>query len=180
MHEPVLCHFMATFTAGSAISRLGGIEMRNGIGRREAVTGNLWIYISRQAAQYMLILTHSFCTHSAQLSSALGTDIRKTTTMTKSLAILASFAVAAWANPVPDPEPQLSLPPLIPKIPGVTEALTENAPPLPVLQVPTPPLDSPPFVGSELKPKKIGYFWTGAGDNEHAGMLVLFVTSRLC
>lgn len=63
----------------------------------------------------------------------------------------------------------LSLPPLIPSIPGVTEPLASNAPPLPILQVPTPPLDSPPFTPSNIQPKKIGYFWTGAGDNEHKG-----------
>lgn len=63
----------------------------------------------------------------------------------------------------------LSLPPLIPSIPGVTEPLASNAPPLPILQVPTPPLDSPPFTPSNIQPKKIGFFWTGAGDNEHKG-----------
>lgn len=65
----------------------------------------------------------------------------------------------------------LSLPPLIPSIPGVTEPLASNAPPLPILQVPTPPIDSPPFTPSNIQPKKIGYFWTGAGDNEHKGKL---------
>lgn len=65
----------------------------------------------------------------------------------------------------------LSLPPLIPTIPGVTEPLTTNAPPLPILQVPTPPLESPPFNGSDIKPKKIGYFWTGSGDKWHKGMM---------
>lgn len=64
----------------------------------------------------------------------------------------------------------LSLPPLIPLIPGVTEPLTTNAPPLPILQVPTPPLESPPFNSSDIKPKKIGYFWTGSGDKFHKGM----------
>jgi len=63
----------------------------------------------------------------------------------------------------------LSLPPLIPTIPGVTEPLTSNAPPLPVLQVPTPPLESPPFTPSDIKPKKIGYFWTGSADKFHKG-----------
>ena len=63
----------------------------------------------------------------------------------------------------------LSLPPLIPAIPGVTEPLSNNNIPLPILQIPTPPLSSPPFTPSNLKPKKIGYFWTGAGDNKHAG-----------
>lgn len=64
----------------------------------------------------------------------------------------------------------LSLPPLIPTIPGVTEPLTSNAPPLPILQVPTPPLESPPFESSDIKPKKIGYFWTGSADKFHKGM----------
>ncbi|CAM1511982.1 Fc.00g094950.m01.CDS01 [Cosmosporella sp. VM-42] len=65
----------------------------------------------------------------------------------------------------------LSLPPLIPAIPGVTEPLASNAPPLPILQVPTPPLDSPSFPVKNIKPKKIGYFWTGAGDNQHKDFL---------
>ncbi len=65
----------------------------------------------------------------------------------------------------------ISLPPLIPSIPGVTEPLNQLAPPLPILQVPTPALDSPPFTASDIKPKKIGYFWTGAGDKQHKGEL---------
>lgn len=63
----------------------------------------------------------------------------------------------------------LSLPPLIPSIPGVTVPLNDLAPPLPILQVPTPAEDSPPFEASDIKPKKIGYFWTGAGDKRHKG-----------
>ena len=92
--------------------------------------------------------------------------------MSRQFLALASLAVLAFGSPVPDPvaEPQLSLPPLIPSIPGVTDPIVSNAPPLPILQVPTPPLVSPPFTGSDIKPKKIGYFWTGAGDNQHAGM----------
>lgn len=66
----------------------------------------------------------------------------------------------------------ISLPPLIPSIPGVTEPLASNAPPLPILQLPTPPLPSPPFTASNIKPKKIGYFWTGSGDNQHADFLL--------
>ena len=78
------------------------------------------------------------------------------------------------ANPVPEaepePKPQVSLPgPVIPSVPGFADPLSSLSPPLPVLQVPTPPKASPPFVGSNIKPKKIGYFWTGAGDNDHAG-----------
>ncbi|KAG7107603.1 hypothetical protein HYQ44_013482 [Verticillium longisporum] len=78
------------------------------------------------------------------------------------------------ANPLGSvlPKRQISLPPLIPAIPGVTEPLADNAIPLPVLQLPTPPLDSPPFTGSNIKPKKIGYFWTGAGDNKHKDFLI--------
>jgi hypothetical protein len=80
---------------------------------------------------------------------------------------IAYGAALVVGSPVPDP--QLSLPPLIPSIPIITDPIVSNAPPLPILQVPTPPLASPPFTGSDIKPKKIGYFWTGAGDNEHAG-----------
>jgi hypothetical protein len=62
---------------------------------------------------------------------------------------------------------------LIPLIPGVTEPLTTGASiPLPILQLPLPPLDSPPFTPSNIKPKKIGYFWTGSGDNQHKDFLV--------
>ncbi|RMZ81413.1 hypothetical protein DV738_g2196, partial [Chaetothyriales sp. CBS 135597] len=69
----------------------------------------------------------------------------------------------------------LSLPPLIPSIPGVTEPLIEGISlPLPVLQLPTAPLLSPAFNGSDIKPKKIGYFWTGAGDKAHADFLATY------
>ncbi|OAL44446.1 hypothetical protein IQ07DRAFT_239828 [Pyrenochaeta sp. DS3sAY3a] len=69
----------------------------------------------------------------------------------------------------------LSLPPLIPSIPGVTEPLSENAPPLPILQIPTPPLESPPHeVNTQIRPKKIGYFWTAAGDNKHKDFLATY------
>ena len=70
--------------------------------------------------------------------------------------------------------PQISLPPLIPSIPGVTEPLASDAPPLPILQVPTPALPSPPYTPSDIKPKKIGYFWTAAGDNEHSDFLASY------
>ncbi|KAH7020869.1 uncharacterized protein B0I36DRAFT_393091 [Microdochium trichocladiopsis] len=68
----------------------------------------------------------------------------------------------------------ISLPPLIPSIPGVTEPLYDIVPPLPIIQVPLPPLDSPPFTASDLKPKKIGYFWTGAGDKRHKDFLATY------
>lgn len=95
------------------------------------------------------------------------------------LLLLGSVAGLALASPVDgtgtavkrDPL-GLSLPPLIPAIPGVTEPLASNAPPLPILQLPTPPIDSPPFEVSNIKPKKIGHFWTGAGDNNHKDFLV--------
>ena len=38
-----------------------------------------------------------------------------------------------------------------------------------VLQDSIPPLDSPPFTPSSIRPKKIGYFWTGAGDKQYRG-----------
>lgn len=77
-------------------------------------------------------------------------------TMAATSIIFASLLAVAFTSPVavPDPNPQLNL----------------NLP-LPVLQLPTPALPSPPFYGSDIKPKKIGYFWTGAGDNQHAGKI---------
>ena len=85
----------------------------------------------------------------------------------KTLVWAATVAVAAAL-------PQISLPPLIPTIPGVTEPLSSNAPPLPILQLPTPPLESPPYTASDIRPKKIGFFWTAAGDNEHKDFLASY------
>ncbi|KAM3498587.1 hypothetical protein MY10362_008107 [Beauveria mimosiformis] len=88
--------------------------------------------------------------------------------------VLASQLVAkAAASPAVSKRSPLgiSLPPLIPSIPGVTEPLVDAAPPLPILQLPTPPLDSLPFETKNLQPKKIGYIWTGAGDNHHKDFL---------
>lgn len=71
--------------------------------------------------------------------------------------------------------PQISLPPLIPLIPGVTEPVSENAPPLPILQLPTPPVESPPHhVNTTLRRRKIGHFWTGAGDKVHKDFLATY------
>lgn len=84
---------------------------------------------------------------------------------------LGHTAIIVSASPIAEAEPNpLSLPPLIPSVPGFTDPISSLAPPLPVLQVPTPALPSPPFTGSDIKPKIIGYFWTAAGDNEHAGI----------
>jgi selenium-binding protein 1 len=83
-------------------------------------------------------------------------------------------ALAQCLNIPPFPQPPVSLPPLIPSIPGVTVPLNDLAPPLPILQVPTPALDSPPFTASDIKPKKIGYFWTGAGDRQHKDFLATY------
>lgn len=84
---------------------------------------------------------------------------------------VATMALLAYAA---NALPQISLPPLIPLIPGVTEPLSKNAPPLPVLQAPTPPLPSPPHAVSNIRPKKIGFFWTGAGDKQHADFLASY------
>ncbi|KAF4125415.1 methanethiol oxidase [Geosmithia morbida] len=92
------------------------------------------------------------------------------------LSALASNAVAAPSQHADvsgsKDKRQISLPPLIPSIPGVTELLNDVAPPLPVLQVPTPALDSESFPVENIKPKKIGYIWTGAGDNKHKDFLL--------
>lgn len=87
--------------------------------------------------------------------------------LSKSAALLTGLLGSVAATPL-----DLSIPGgLIPAIPGVTEPLNDLAPPLPILQVPTPPLESEPFTGSDIQPKKVGYFWTGAGDNKHKDFL---------
>lgn len=88
--------------------------------------------------------------------------------LSKSAALLTGLlAPTVSANPL-----GLSIPGgLIPAIPGVTEALGSIVPPLPILQAPTPALPSEPFSGSDIKPKKIGYFWTGSGDDQHKDFL---------
>jgi hypothetical protein len=83
---------------------------------------------------------------------------------------LAYVTALVVGSPIPDLEPQLSEPLLIPTIPGITDPMISNAQALPILQVPAPPLPSITFTGSNIKPKKIGYFWTGAGDNQYAGI----------
>jgi hypothetical protein len=89
--------------------------------------------------------------------------------MKYSLVFLAGIAPAIWAVPL-----DISLPPLIPSIPGVTDALPSIIPPLPILQFPTPALESPPFTPSDIKPKKIAYYWTGAGDKAHKDFLATY------
>jgi len=89
----------------------------------------------------------------------------------------ALFAYPSIAGPLKpeggvEEKRQISLPPLIPAIPGVTEPLNGIVPPLPIIQVPTPPKPSPPFTGVNIKPKKIGYFWTGPGDKGFKDFLV--------
>jgi hypothetical protein len=98
------------------------------------------------------------------------------TTISVATALLSLLVAHVAASPtkvseVEKRDPQLSLPPLIPSIPGVTDPLVSILPPLPILQPPTPPLESPPFEVENIKPKKIGYFWTGAGDNHHKDFL---------
>lgn len=57
--------------------------------------------------------------------------------------VLALAATSPLAEP--DPVAQISLPPLISSVPGFTDPISSLAPPLAVLQVPTPALTSPPF-----------------------------------
>jgi hypothetical protein len=97
--------------------------------------------------------------------------------MASFIALASLLAVSVIGTPVPEPNPvaQFSLPPLIPSIPGVTDPIASALSiPLPILQIPTQPLSTPAWNGSDLQPKKIGYFWTGAGDNEHADFLAAY------
>ncbi|KAI4240280.1 MAG: hypothetical protein L6R40_005216 [Gallowayella cf. fulva] len=90
------------------------------------------------------------------------------------LSCIASIVSASpFPEAEPDPSPQISLP-APPTVPGFTDPIGSLAPPLPVLQPPTPAKPSPPFQGSDIKPKKIGYFFTGAGDNDHADFLATY------
>jgi len=75
-------------------------------------------------------------------------------------------------SPVPDLKPQLSESLLIPTTPGIADPMISNAP--------APPLPSFPFTGSDIKPKKIAYFWTGAGDNQHTGIQEHRVIPPVC
>lgn len=90
--------------------------------------------------------------------------------MTRSALALAALASVVLANPVPD----LSLPPLVPYIPGISELLYNVVPPLPILQAPLPPLPAPTIPSSDLKPKKVGYFWTGSADQRYADFLATY------
>ncbi|EPS39639.1 hypothetical protein H072_6558 [Dactylellina haptotyla CBS 200.50] len=93
----------------------------------------------------------------------------------KATFLLALHATMTFTSPVPNPRPNpLSIPPLIPTIPGITDPLASLAPPIPILKVPTPPIKSPPFTASSLKPKKIGYFWTGPGNQAYADFLAVY------
>jgi hypothetical protein len=78
----------------------------------------------------------------------------------------------------------ISIPSLPPKIEGVTtpliQPLYDLLPALPILQAPLPPLDSPSFTPSDIKPKKVGYYWVGAGDKEHADFLATYSLDDVC
>ncbi|KAK6502707.1 hypothetical protein TWF506_003282 [Arthrobotrys conoides] len=96
----------------------------------------------------------------------------------KAAFLLALHATSTFASPVPNPKPNpLSIPgSLIPSIPvpGVNEIINNLAPPIPILRLPTPPIKSPPFTPSNLKPKKVGYFWTGPGNIQYADFLAVY------
>lgn len=90
----------------------------------------------------------------------------------KKLSLTLCWGLAAAS---PNPKPQVSIP-VLPSIPGVTVPLASAAPPGIILQPPTPPLPDPDpnYTPSEIKPKKIGFFFAGAGDNEHADFLASY------
>ncbi|OBT97007.1 hypothetical protein VE01_04917 [Pseudogymnoascus verrucosus] len=90
--------------------------------------------------------------------------------MARAALALAALASVAFANPVPD----LSLPPLIPYISGISELLYQVVPPTPILQAPLPPIPAAKIPSSNLKPKKVGYFWTGSADQRYADFLATY------
>lgn len=85
----------------------------------------------------------------------------------------ALFVTVALSAPATEEHKrQVSIPgSLIPKLGNLTDPIANNAPPLPILQLPTPPIDAAPFKPSNTKPKKLGYFWTGAEDRKHRDFL---------
>lgn len=92
--------------------------------------------------------------------------------------VLGGMLGLALASPLNDPP--ISIPTPVPSVPPFTDPIIQTAPPGIVLQPPTPALESPPFTPSDLKPKKIGYFWTGAGDNKHKGISPTAFGERWC
>lgn len=90
--------------------------------------------------------------------------------MTRSALALAALASLVIANPVPD----LSLPPLVPYVSGISELLYQVVPPLPILQAPLPPIPAAKIPSSNIKPKKVGYFWTGSADQRYADFLATY------
>ncbi|KAI5804655.1 hypothetical protein DFH27DRAFT_594647 [Peziza echinospora] len=97
-----------------------------------------------------------------------------------SLTIGFVLAALAVASPLPAAAPAalgdgLTVPPLIPPVPGVTDPLTTIIPPVPIVRGPIPPIaESPPFVSSDIRPKKVGYFWAGSGDRAHKDFLAAY------
>jgi hypothetical protein len=151
---------------GNVVSRAGERERRKRLqlvlkkGHWKSIKEGSWT-VSAQTCSNSLGLDSVFQHHS-HLPTHRCRLLSEATAMRSSVVHLIPIASLGQALGI-------SLPPLIPAIPGVTEPLNQLAPPLPILQVPTPPLESPPFTASNIKPKKIGYFWTGAGDKQHKG-----------
>lgn len=151
--------------AGS-LEIIANLSERKKMGRRETDSSIRGDHIP----SYLLSTSDSLSfgyIHSASLPNLhTESDIMSTVSL-----IFGFMLALVAASPLAEPDPvALSVPPLVPSVPGFTDPISQLAPPLPVLQAPTPALTSPPFQGSDIKPKKIGYFWTGAGDNNHAGM----------
>ncbi|KAK6496023.1 hypothetical protein TWF481_002051 [Arthrobotrys musiformis] len=59
-------------------------------------------------------------------------------------------------------------------IESVKDVLYGLIPTLPIVRPPLPPVSSPPFTSSSLKPKKLGYFWTGPGNIKYADFLAVY------
>lgn len=160
-----------------AVAPWFGTEIGIRPGREERLAYLKW-KISTSLTQAVPATHFSLKSHSASGKEATSdlSIINKMLSILQAVAVLGYLAAFATATPTKAGTSKrspldISLPPLIPAIPGVTEPLASTAPPLPILQLPTPPLDSPPFTASDIKPKKIGYFWTGAGDNIHKDFL---------
>lgn len=137
---------------------------------KQTLKGQSLLASSACRSDYLLSFSAALCTPYLLIMPSFASKMLAAALGAQSMLVMG----ASVPTKVGDARRDLSLPPLIPSIPGVTEPLTSNAPPLPVLQLPTPPLDSPPFTPSNIKPKKIGYFWTGSGDKWHKDFLATY------
>ena len=122
VHWPCGVDTEAKNLGGGVSANLYKIKCHLGSKRNNKNGCNIW-----SCGQRIPVYIHSVIYHSMTKFEAKKTSLRRVI-----------GAHLSWAT-----KPM----PLIPSIPIITDPIASNAPPLPILQVPTPPLASPPFTG---------------------------------